>query len=276
MMAGTIGMTGLNFLMTGVPTFDPTQFQLPPNTTTWYTAAWDFYPTPSSLLDGGGTWDGIATPCSQCSIAAMLTMASNSSLSGNDSCYGACLDYPEARWDELVMGELIQPCDNTSSTTDICTIEYTTGQGTWYADENASNDGEFVSFYNDNSGLEGIDLTSSGLNLMSTAQGKFSADLPASPTASCTVDSQGYCVILTSEPITGSCTTPLKNVHGAPIVLYARSATYEVFQATTTGMLHLVATDTEKTSITLSPCAIGPTNWSPANPATQFNDTNLP
>ena len=105
--------SSLSMLATGVPAFDPTQMNLPPATTIWSNAAWNFFATPSSLNSSPGTLNGIPTNCTDCSVARMFTLAIQNGNFGQ--CYGGCTGVPDGRWDNVVAGQLISPCSQIES-----------------------------------------------------------------------------------------------------------------------------------------------------------------
>lgn len=163
-MYGTLYGSGLSVLIVGVPTYDPTIFELPPSSATWTHSAWNFFPTPSSLASGSGVWSGIPSPCTGCSIAKMFTI-SPANFTNDTSCFGLCglNQVPDARWDQVVMGELVLPCSQTPSVSATCTIQYTSN-GSWYGGTDNGGGGALTSGLirysttDVNQGLEGIEL----------------------------------------------------------------------------------------------------------------------
>jgi hypothetical protein len=122
-------------LMVGIPDYDPTRYSLPPQSSTWHHGAWTFWP-PNAQIETStspvGSWEGMATPCSTCFVARMTTISPGTTY-GDTSCFGLCggeSSIPDARWDQIVMGQIINPC-NGSNVSYTCTIEYPT-DGSWY------------------------------------------------------------------------------------------------------------------------------------------------
>lgn len=87
----------------------------------------------------------------------------------------------------------------------------------------------------------------------------------------CTADSYGYCSIFMSRSLNSQCDTGYKNVHGAPIIIYAYNTTYDIFNQS-----GLIETATEYQSVPSNkPCTMT-TRWSPNEPKVQYGDPNLP
>jgi hypothetical protein len=180
MMYGTQYGTGISVLMIGYPDFDPTVYALPPASSTWHHSAWNFFQTPSPLTSGTGIWQGTPSPCMGCSVAKMFTISPGNT-PGDTSCFGLCGTYPDARWDQVVMGELTQPCGQTPNVSATCTVTYPT-DNSWYGDVNAG--GSALALYTTNSpntALEGLKMGASGVTPFSAA---FSTLQPL-PAATC-------------------------------------------------------------------------------------------
>lgn len=111
--------------MTGIPDEDPTQFYLPPSLVNLSNAAWNFFVPPSDF-NNPGTWHGNPTPCTNCTAKRMTSIAfGNGNDLGNDtSCFGACSGAGTIEWDQVVMGQLIQPCSQNPGNSATCTIQY--------------------------------------------------------------------------------------------------------------------------------------------------------
>ena len=259
---GTYG-EGYSFLGVGGAAYDPTQMSLPPSSTVWIAPAWTFYPTPSSLQTGVVAWGSDTTNCAQCSVARMFTLAQNSP--GDDgSCFGWCNGAPNGRWDEVVAGNLISPCDNSVSPF-ICTIAY---QSSWQGGLVTSNNGEVTSEFSQQSGLEGINTNASGYTTDTAEVGQFASPLPRAPLYECTTDADGYCAVAGAAVAAGSCN--LGTVGGKPITGHITKTPYQIFKMVK--LLELQETATE----TNTQCSTPSVTWSPANPATTYSDSSLP
>lgn len=181
-------MNGLSHLLVGIPDYDPTTYSLPPESSTWHHGAWTFWTPNTQLTSPTGTWEGMTTPCTTCSVARMTTISPGNT-SGDSSCFGLCngiSSTPDARWDQIVMGEIVDPC-NGSSVSYECTIEYPT-DNSWYGGVNYGSGGGqpgIVRYSNPppvNTAIEGLALGSSA-----SAQ-EFDASFPALqpvPAATC-------------------------------------------------------------------------------------------
>lgn len=211
-----------------------------------------------------------------CSVGRMFTIAQNAGTPTNDgSCFGACQGVPTARWDEVVMGEIVSPCANNpgSPPSATCTIEYPSN-GMWQNGANYSCDGETWSEYNQQDGLEGINTSHPGCSTTNASQKAFKAPLPLAPSSPCTADSKSFCSIQMSKTQSGACDTGFKNVHGGEIMVYAYTTSYDTFKQS--AMLEFQGTATEEQSVpSYKPCTIT-TRWSPAEPRVTYNDPNLP
>lgn len=272
------GSQNLSFLAVGVPDFDPTQMEMPPSQATWNHSAWDFFDTPPTLLGSAGTWDGIPSPCMFCSVARMITIAQNSGTPLNDgSCFAACQGVPAARWDEVVMGEIVSPCAQNpgSPPSATCTIEYPSN-GAW---QNGANDlcqgGIYYSEYNQQDALEGINTNYSTCNSSTSSQSAFKSPLPTAPSSPCTADSYGYCDTLQASGDTGTrCDTGTSGPHGE-LYMYNQEWQYYIFKAGVMLEYQETATKTETYSFNGDMC-VAKITWSPAEPKITYNDPNLP
>ncbi|MHB8356193.1 MAG: hypothetical protein ACYDDQ_05845 [Vulcanimicrobiaceae bacterium] len=274
--------TGTSMLAVGPPDYDPSQFQLPPATVTLQNPAWTFFNTPASLdpaqNDGAqsGTYDGIPSNCMGCAVAQMFTIAEPNGADG--SCYGFCTGNGQydGLWDEVIMGELVSPCGpNSFGLSNPCTIEYES-LGDWYNGEYTCDACNYaIDMPNDQQAAEGLSdpsYSSQSIHTRSTAvNSKLQAsNLPIAPSFACTPDSYGYCAVQMSRVETGSCEI---NSPSRPYYVYAYTTTYDIFKKIT--MLELQETATQHESISSQPCALT-TSWFPNNPATYYNDPNLP
>ena len=133
--------------------------------------AWNFFTTPTALLSPTGSWNGIPSNCTTCSVAEMFTIATNNINDG--SCYGYCSDAgPDGRWDEVVGGELVPSCTQVHNQSAMCTIEYESdgnGGATWAAGENDSGAGVGFSFPDQQDAIEGINLNLAGFQNSSSS-----------------------------------------------------------------------------------------------------------
>jgi hypothetical protein len=277
MMFGTISTGTAMMLMVGVPSFDPTQFQLPPATATWFRAAWNFFPIPSALQSGAssGSWNGIPTPCTTCYVARMFTIAEPGSPDG--SCYGDCNNTPTGRWDQTVGGNLTSNCSQTSQQA-TCTIEYQSNGnwlgGEWDTNSQTGQGGVIFSEANQQSGLEGLNDNYRGSTASTASIGQFVTPLPVAPAAACTPDSANLCDELMSSSVISQCDTGLLNIHGAPILLSNTRNVFDIFQLQNS--LELLEAATETITHGGTNCATLSTSWSPNEPAVNYGDPNLP
>jgi len=271
---------GTSVLVVGTPDYDPTQWSTPPQTVTIQNPAWTFFDTPPGLDYQPSTYDGIASNCAYCSTAAMFTIAEPFA---DGSCYGMCrlsngISAPDGDWRNMVMGELVSPCGpNTFGLSNPCTLEYDSS-GNWYnnsdtctncAEQFGSADGT------DQHIVEGIaDLTYSGQSLSNNQIAVQALNLPTAPSYACTPDSDGYCAVEASRSATGSCNTGYPSPHGGYIYVTAYDTKYYIFKKSVMLELQEAATDYQSVS-TDKPCYFT-TRWSPNNPATYYNDPNLP
>lgn len=115
------GVTGV--IITGIPDEDPTQNQLPPSMVNLTNAAWNFFPMP------GNDWKN----CSGCVAKRMTTIAlgGGNQYGSDTSCFGGCNGYTTNWWDQIVMGQLTDPCQQNPGQNVECTIQYLT-DGSWF------------------------------------------------------------------------------------------------------------------------------------------------
>jgi hypothetical protein len=184
---GTITGQGILVLMIGRPDFDPTIYQFPPATTTWRHAAWNFSPAPTELTMGFGIWNGLSSECMGCSVAKMFSVSPGNP--GSISCFGLCQGNnvpPNGRWDQVVMGEIVQPCQNHAPTSAVCTLRYPT-DNSWSGGYNDGGLGyEVYTAINPNRAIEGINLSGSAnfSSQITEPAGVFS-ELQPPPPAQC-------------------------------------------------------------------------------------------
>ncbi len=125
MLYGTIYGTGKSVLMVGIPQYDPRKYRIPPNNVQWVMGIWNFFDTSPYLTNGPGIVQGQSSPCTGCSVAKMFTISPGTDPNAH-SCFGLCSTYPtpNGRWDQVFMGQLLRPCQATSSTTATCGIAF--------------------------------------------------------------------------------------------------------------------------------------------------------
>lgn len=274
-MYGTLPSPNQNTsaLLTGVPDYDPTQMILPPATATWTPASWTFFPTNSALLVNPDSWNGIASNCSGCSVGRMVTIAqppNTANVVYDNSCYGNCntSGYGDVYWYESVMGQLVAPCQNYTSTAE-CTIQYTSS---WSGGVNDTGIG--IAYYtsSDLYAAEGLYLNAGDANSAKSRR-TFSSSLPAAPPVACPPDSTGHCSYKVSSVAAGVCQSGSTTVHGTPVTKQLYKYTYQIFSGQRPSQYLETATDTQSSS---PPCNTTSNTWSPNNPAVTYNDSALP
>jgi hypothetical protein len=138
-------------IITGIPDEDPTQVQLPPSMVHLTSPAWNFFPLPSNA------WNN----CSGCVAKRMTTIAlgRNNEYGSDTSCFGGCNGTTTNWWDQIVMGQLISPCNQTPNVSFECTIQYLT-DGSWYGGIQNETETGAATYHNEtvNQYEEGIDL----------------------------------------------------------------------------------------------------------------------
>lgn len=266
----------MSVLFTGVPDYDPTQLGLPPATTLWSNGAWNFFNTNPSLYQSNqGSWDGIPSNCTGCSVGRMVTIGQNGVASPvlDGSCYGYCPGSPstggDAYWYETVAGQLIAPCENDGSSAQ-CTIE---DSASWVSNVNSSlNIGTAYDAPNDQAAAEGLNLNSS-VGDSSATRRSLPPSLPASPASACPPDSDGLCAYPISTTANGKNCTNTAGPH--PVYDTGSTKTYYIFKGSKPAELMSTATYTTSFKANGTAC-VGASIWSPSNPAAQYNDPSLP
>jgi hypothetical protein len=261
----------LSVLATGTPDYDPSQLALPPATTTWTSGAWNFFNTNSQLISGSGTWNGVPSNCTQCSIARMVTIG-QPQYSNDGSCYGYCTSAgADAFWYETVAGQIIPQCSQVPQISEICTI---LGASSWSGGENDSGFGIAYATNSDQQASEGLNLlqpTFPDTDKSKRALVAVSAVAPASP---CPPDAKGYCSSILSNTTNGECNTGGTSPHGGPIFISGYIKKYYIFNRSAPSELLSAATETARVPSS-APCTIT-VSWSPWNPATYYGDSSLP
>jgi hypothetical protein len=152
-------------LITGIPDEDPTTTQILPAMVHLNPIAWDFFQLPRSSFYNPGTWNGQPTPCQSCTAKRMTTIAfaAGHDYNNDTSCFGGCNGTATNFWDQVWMGNLSQPCNQTQGVSVTCTIYYF-ADNSWYGglqkEPDSNTSASFTPAPNDpNQFQEGINLT---------------------------------------------------------------------------------------------------------------------
>jgi hypothetical protein len=270
---------GTSMLAVGPPNYDPTQVSIPPATVTLQNPSWTFFDTPSSLNSGSGTYQSIPSNCLGCSTALMFTIGEPNGADG--ACYGACggSGTADGVWSNVVMGELTSPCGPSSfGLSNPCTLTYSS-TGIWYAGNNYPAANTYFSVPDGTTdgteqyiveGISDLEYSANDVNRILAVQ---PPSLPPEPSYACTPDSDGYCTI---EVTGATCTFKEVGPKSDPTPEYLTTpGKYEIFRMGTQ-YLELQGTYTDSINTDDDTTCNGGTSWSPANPATVYNDPNLP
>lgn len=184
------GTTG--FLFTALVNGDPTTTLLPPNQVPVIPAAssWVFFNLPGGFqaqpgnFSYGSGWN-IPSPCANCieKLMTSIGFATGNNFSNDISCFGACDGTATNHWDQVVMGELVQPCGPGRPAASVCTIEYPGDGVSWYAsvqqEPNQSEAGAFIPYTGDYNQYEtGIKLPGNVLGGQLRAAGDWHTYAP--------------------------------------------------------------------------------------------------
>ncbi len=245
-------------------------------------AAWMFYPSPFGSTPGYDAGMGENTPCTNCSISRVTTLAQSSeqyvvgyNLDG--SYFGVNPSGGTAiHWMQTAYGHWETDC--VPGTT-LCTGHYPIDPSTNYGGPQPYPSGCCVASYI--SGIPGLGPYESwdGIDMVSTSAalkaGAFAEPIPPLP---CTLDALGYCADYTYKDTTGKCL-----LHGRPetyrTFTWSDVKSYRVYKQTYprwTGSATHTITWGPPTPLCKDPQTVTSDVWSPYEPKIQFNDPNLP
>jgi hypothetical protein len=134
-MQGITPDDNYSFTGVGVPAKSPAQYYLSPNVT-WNSASWHYF---ARQYDMTGQWTdpaGMTTPCQNCSISRVTAIGQTFQNFSDGTRFGiydtSTQRLLQVHWEQVSMGELVQPCDerNTGSTT--CSIKFNTDYRSWF------------------------------------------------------------------------------------------------------------------------------------------------
>lgn len=278
LMFGPLYGTNIVVLAMGYPDYSPYQYQLPPQLAKWHNAAWIFYPSaPPELFANPGPSNGLTSPCTGCSVARMYTIAQTFPNSPSNACFGACGGLITGRWDQVVMGDLIQPCSQVQNQSEQCTIEYYS-DGSWYGGENDSNAGINYSESGVNAGFEGINLQYVRKGDVTQTPDTFGSLAPypgsttATPTPSCVLDNYGYCAVASGTFTSQRCaTSPSDGSQSMIVNELTGTRTWAVY-----GVQGYLASYSDTLQDDGSGMCVTMETWDPGDPQVIYGDPNLP
>jgi hypothetical protein len=262
-------------LMTGVPNYSPRQYEIPPLSSTWTQGAWTFFNTPLAF-NQQGVWNGYNTMCTSCMTKRMVSISQPYDRFSDSSCFQGCFGRISMRWDQVVMGQLIQPCNQNPNVSATCTIQFFT-DNRWYGGIQQYPDHGAGIFYADtdvHNGYEGLNLDPRYSNSSYSdlpADGSFGTLPPAPP--DCTVDSYGYCAENSGNSTDGtiSCWDGISHWHNFPATM---TTSYSVYGSS--GYIETATETTTNYDGGDGACPSTDTSWDPQEPSQQFGDPNLP
>jgi hypothetical protein len=240
-----------------------------PNNYVWLWTA------PANDVTGSGTdAAGYTTPCMGCSVSKVTALAQNGGFTQDGSYFGAGGNGNEINWLEVIFGEYSSSC--TGETGGTCQIESSSDPTTYYAgtqaypDDVTAQTNQGPTSWGPYESWDGIAVGGGGsvAGEPRSAAGSFTEPLPPPP---CTADSDGLCSLNTANTNSNSywCYAP-SLPHGGYNVFGKSVNTYAIYRQSS--FVEKAAKTTTRTGCPGSTAYA----WSPNNPATQYNDPNLP
>lgn len=112
----------------GLPQYSPSTTYLSPNAVTWYTGTWNFFNAEDAYRNPGLDPAGNQSPCMDCSISKVTSIAQNSNAPSPSNAYFGTSGLGNGRravihWEQVGFGEIFYPCTTTSSGA-ICGVKY--------------------------------------------------------------------------------------------------------------------------------------------------------
>lgn len=221
---------------------------------------------------------GDITPCAKCSVAKVTAIAQAGGFGADGSYFGVTSGgvFGAINWLELIFGQYSSTC--TGQTGSTCQIESSNEPFIYYAGPQFYPDDVVVNStlgpttwgpYEtwDSIYVGGGDY---GDAYQRQPEGGFTEPLPPPP---CTIDVDGYCSLQTASYGTADC-EDLHVVHGVPEYYEVPYTTHFVYVVYTSTTQVEVATETVTKGNSL--CSPVTDSWSPGEPKTQYNDSNLP
>lgn len=233
---------------------------------------WLWVPPGSDMGISGTDQAGYPTPCVNCSVSKVTSIAQNGGYSPDGSYFGAGIG-GAILWLEVIFGEYSLSCNGQSGGT--CQIESTPSPTVYYAGTEPYPNATTSQSMMGPTGwgpYESFDqIYVGGGQPQQGPSGVFREPLPPMP---CTADANGNCYILQSSVSNGLCDTGQVGVHGQPIFVHSYKQRYAIYQrGSPVQQLELAYKTT--TVPQSAPCTIR-TYWSPGEPRVQYNDANLP
>ena len=224
---------------------------------------WLWTPPGPDVYGYGTDLAGYSTPCAQCTVAKVTSIAQSGGYKNDGSYFGVQGGFDVINWMEVIFGQYASTC--TGQTGGTCQIWSSSDPTVYFAGSQ-----EYPSVYvsETHPGPTGWGPYESydgiGVNgVQRQTRGTFSEPLPPRP---CTLDSYGFCAYQTQSYYPGGAVLCGDRHYTSKHVMI-----YEVYS----GSRQLeVATDTG-TMYGAPPCTYHYV-WSPGNPSVQYNDPNLP
>jgi len=127
-----------SFTAVGLPTTQPDGTYLSPNST-WIHAAWHYFNRQSDMIGFGSDPSMMPTPCVNCSISRVTSLAQQGRDFFPDPGYFGIGTIPGTtnralaiHWHQVTMGQLYQPCDESQSSSTTCSLRFNTDYALWF------------------------------------------------------------------------------------------------------------------------------------------------
>jgi len=238
---------------------------------------WLWTPPGPDVTTPGTDFAGYTTPCTQCTVASVTSIAQSNGYNSDGSYFGVSGGLGVINWMEVIFGEYASSC--TGQTGGTCQIESSSDPSVYYAGTQQYPNGSVTAETQNPTGwgpyetYDGIAVSSSVLQSRSRT---FSEPLPPLP---CTLDAYGYCSTHTSSNGIAYCYVqvwnPRINDWISHRVAYVPNQVYATYH-TGSRQVGVETQTTTKDSNVGDNCAVVSVTWSPNEPRVAFGDPNLP
>lgn len=236
---------------------------------------WLWTPPGPDVTGVGTDLAGYTTPCAQCTVAKVTSIAQSGGYHNDGSYFGVSGGFDVINWMEVIFGEYSSNC--TGQTGGTCQIESTSDPTVYFAGAQEYPNAYVSETHPGPTGwgpyesYDGIELD----GVQRQVRGTFTEPLPPPP---CTIDSYGYCSNYTSQNTLAYCYTQVWSTKIQDYVYhrnpYYQNRLYAIFRGGK--QVELATQTTTKDPSMDGNCAVISVTWSPSEPKTTFGDPNLP
>ena len=271
------------FVLTGVPAQAPSTTYLDPNAVVWNKAVWNFFADSGNYHSAGTDASGLSTPCTQCYIEKMTTIAQHG-LNADGSYFGIWYDqggraFLGIHWEQVEFGEIALPCQgqvaNTPGTGK-CSLAFQADSSRWLGDFQTYPDRYVAQEKSSNDLSPDPYETYAGIDLRNyqsphaedrSPMGAFTDPHPVVYQPPCTLDDMGLCAVAYGPYYRNTMCNDADSIQWN----YTETTTdYYVYDSTgqRQPQFTYISNDPQP------PCE--PYGWMGSSPAQYFNDYALP